>query len=128
MKIALALIGAASALILAAPAQAADVKAPATPCFQTRDIRNHTVGDPRTLYFDIAGRAVYRVSMSNNCLAASFSSDPIVLRNFMGSSQICRPLDLDLSAGPSGMSRCIVSEIARLTPQEVAALPKKLRP
>ena len=133
MKTALALIGAASALAFGAPAQAtdvraADVKAPATSCFQTRDIRNHTVGDSRTLYFDVAGRAVYRVSMSNSCLAASSSSDPIVLRNFGSSSRICRPLDLDLSAGPSGMSRCIVSEIAKLTPQEVAALPKKLRP
>jgi hypothetical protein len=63
--------------------------------------------------------------MSNNCLAAATSSDPIILRDRAGMGQICRPLDLDV--GVRG-TRCIVKNLTKLTPAEVAALPKKLRP
>ena len=122
MKIALALIGAASAVALALPAQAA--KDDGT-CFLTSDMRNHTVGDDHTLYFDVNGRSVWRAEMSNNCLAGSTSSDPIILRDRVGTGQICRPLDLDV--GIRG-TRCIVKSLTKLTPAEVAALPKKLRP
>jgi len=101
---------------------------PARACFYRRDIRNHTVGDAHTLYLDVGGRDVWRVSMSNGCLAAAASSDPIILRNQTGDPSVCRPIDLDISISTGGVSRCIVSSIARLTPAEVAALPKKMRP
>ncbi len=122
MKIALALIGAASAVALALPAQAAQDD---SSCFLTRDIRNHTVGDDHTLYFDLDGRSVWRAEMSNNCLAGAVSSDPIVLRDQAGTGRICRKIDLDV--GVRG-TRCIVKSLSKLTPAEVAALPKKLRP
>ena len=122
MKIALALIGAVSAAALALPAQAAKDDGS---CFWIRDMRNHTVGDDHTLYFDVNGRSVWRAEMSNNCLATAISSDPIVLRDRVGTGQICHPIDLDV--GVRG-TRCIVKNLTRLTPAEVAALPKKLRP
>jgi len=121
MKIALALIGAVSAIALALPAQARDD----IPCFLIRDMRNHTVGDDHTIYFDVAGRAVYRAVMSNACLAGAVSSDPIVLRDRVGTGRICNKLDLDV--GVRG-TRCIVQSLSKMTPAEVAALPKKLRP
>jgi hypothetical protein len=122
MKIALALIGAASALILALPAQAAKDD---SSCFWTRDLRNHTVGGDHTLYFDVNGRSVWRAEMSNNCLAGATSSDPIILRDRAGMGQICRKLDLDV--GVRG-NRCIVDSLTKLTPAEAAALPRKLKP
>jgi hypothetical protein len=94
-------------------------------CFWTRDLRNHTVGDDHTLYFDVGGREVYRVTTSDNCLSGSTSSDPIVLRDRPGSGQICSKLDLDISIRGA---RCIVSDMTRLTPAEVAALPRRVRP
>jgi hypothetical protein len=94
-------------------------------CFWPRDLRNHTVGDDHTLYFDVGGRAVYRVTTSGACLAGTVSSDPIVLRQRGGGGQICRPLDLDISVRGA---RCIVSSLTKLTPEETAALPKKVRP
>ena len=121
MKIALALIGAASAIALAPPAQARDD----FPCFLTRDMRNHTVGDDHTLYFDVNGQAVYRAVMSNNCLAGAVSSDPIILRDMAGTGRICNKIDLDV--GVRG-SRCIVQSLTKLTPAEVAALPKRVKP
>src|SRR6266436_6224786 len=92
MKIALALIGAASAMALALPAQARND----VPCVRTSDIRNHTVGDDHTLYFDVNGQSVYRAVMSNKCLAGAVSSDPIILRDLTGSGYICNRLDLDV--------------------------------
>lgn len=97
-------------------------------CFYRRDIRNHTVGDAHTLYLDIAGREVWRVQMSNGCLVSAVSSDPIIIRNRAGGQSVCKPIDLDIAVAAGGESRCIVSGISRLTPAEVAALPKKTRP
>jgi hypothetical protein len=123
MKIALSLIAAASAVALALPAQAAP--SAEAPCFYLRDMRNHTVGDEHTMYFDIGGRSVYRAVMSNNCLAATTSSDPIVLQNQTGTGLICHKLDFDI--GVRG-NRCIIASLTKLTPEEVAALPRKVKP
>ena len=94
-------------------------------CFWTRDLRNHTVGDDHTLYFDVGGRSVYRVTMSDNCLSGMSSSDPIVLRDRASTGRICNTLDLDISARGA---RCIVSDLTRLTAEEKAALPRRVRP
>src|SRR4051812_8948619 len=119
------LIGAATLSGAAGPAQVAAAAPPgvdaaltstgAGKCFYRRDIRNHTVGDAHTLYLDVAGREVWRVAMSNACLAAAVSSDPIVLRNQTGGQSVCKPIDLDISIATGGESRCIVSSITRLT-------------
>jgi hypothetical protein len=98
-------------------------------CFRTSDIRNHTIGDDRTLFLDVAGRDVYQVGMSGSCLAGSVSSDPIITRQPPGSSIVCRPLDLDIGIGRNGFERrCIVDSIVRLTPEQAAAMPPRLRP
>ncbi|MGZ6016404.1 MAG: hypothetical protein ACXWKM_11725 [Phenylobacterium sp.] len=120
-KSALAAIG---ALALAAPAFAQPGGA-VPDCFLTRDVRNHTVGDDHTMFIDVGGRAVYRVDMSNNCFAGSTSSDPYVLRDRAGMGRICHILDFDVAVRGN---RCIVAGMTKLTPAEVAALPRKLRP
>lgn len=98
-------------------------------CFRTSDIRNHTVGDDRTLYLDVQGRGVYRVGMSGSCLAGAMRNDPLVMRQPPGSAIACSPIDLDISVGrPGFVSPCIVQSIARLTPAEIDALPPRLRP
>jgi len=98
-------------------------------CFRTRDIRNHTVGDARTMFLNVDGRIVYRVEMSNNCFSAATSSDPIIIQNPPGSSDVCRPIDLDVGVSMGGFTnRCLVSSIVPMTPEQVAALPPKLRP
>jgi hypothetical protein len=102
---------------------------PPEACFRTADIRNHTIGDDRTLYVDVHGRGVYRIEMNGACLAGAVSSDPIILRQPPGSSLVCRPIDIDLSISRGGFATpCLVRGMVRLTPDEVAALPPKLRP
>jgi hypothetical protein len=98
-------------------------------CFRTQEIRNHTVGDDRTLYLNVAGRDVYRVEMRASCLAGATSSDPLVMRQPPGSHIVCRPMDLDISIDRGGIpSLCIVGGISRMTAEQVAMLPRRQRP
>jgi hypothetical protein len=112
---------------LAAMAFGASAHAETAPakCFLTRDLRNHTVGDAHTLYFNVNGRDVYRVTTSDSCLAGATSSDPIVMVDRASTGRICDKLDLDISVRGA---RCIVSGLTRLTPEEARALPKHVKP
>lgn len=102
---------------------------PTGQCIRSHDIRNHTIADAKTLLIDGGDKHTYRVTMAGSCLAGSTSSDPIVTRSPPGAAIICKPIDMDIGISKSGFeSRCIVESIVRLTPQEVEALPKKLRP
>ena len=94
-------------------------------CFYMRDLRGHTAEPPRTLYLGVNGRFVYRVEMSNDCLANQTTSDPIRIRTFGAARTVCKPVDLEIS-GVGG--HCFVSRLERLSPQEASALPKRLQP
>ena len=112
-----------------APAYGMPASAVAPACFYTRDIRNHTVGDARTMFLNVGGRTVYRVETSNDCFAGATSSDPIVIQNPPGSNNVCRPIDLDVGVSMGGFTnRCIVSSIVPMTGAEIAALPPRQRP
>jgi len=111
------------------PPLASGASLPTGQCFRSSEIRNHAVGDDRTLYINVRGREYYRVAMSGACLAGAISSDPIILRSPPGSQIVCRPIDLDISVSKGGFaSPCIVDGIERMTPEQVAALPPRLRP
>jgi hypothetical protein len=102
---------------------------PSGQCIRSTDIRNHTIADRNTLLLDVNGRATYRVTMNGGCLAGAISSDPIITRNPPGSAIICRPIDMDIAISKGGFaSHCIVDSIVKMTPEEVAALPRKLKP
>ncbi len=127
MKIALPLLtGLALAAVAVGPSQAADNSA----CFRLSQMQGHTVADSHTLYVGVSGRHdVYRIGMSGACLAAKTDSDPLITRDLGGSDLVCKPIDLDLAVGGmGGVSHCIVSDIQKLSPAQVAALPKKLKP
>jgi hypothetical protein len=146
MKLALALmVGAAGALAACAdyypppppppPVAVAVVAPPMTDsCFRTSEIANHTIGDDNTLYVRVGLADVYRLEMSNACLAGANSTDPLVMRQPPGAALACAPIDLDVSIRKGGLAPgaistpCIVRSIVRMTSSEVAALPSRLRP
>jgi hypothetical protein len=121
----LVLISLAALGIVGATGVSAATEAPKNQCFLTRDLRNHTVGDAHTLYFNVNGRDVYAVTTSGACLAAATSSDPIVMVDRGSNGRICSAIDWDISVGGA---RCIVSGMKKLTPEEAKALPKGVRP
>jgi hypothetical protein len=112
------------------PAPAAGAGLPSGQCFRSHDIRNHTVVGRNTLLLRANGRAVYRVDVAGSCLAGAMASDPIITRNPPGAEIICRPIDMDLAIARPGSGRnpCIVESISKLSPEQVAALPKRLQP
>ncbi|WP_309087586.1 DUF6491 family protein [Phenylobacterium sp.] len=98
-------------------------------CFRTSDIRNHTILNSRTLLLRVNRGEVYRVTMAGACLAGAISSDPLVMNQPPGSPIVCRPLDFDVGVSKGGIpNRCIVESIDRLPPEQVDALPRKLKP
>ena len=102
---------------------------PAGQCFRSHNIRNHTIGDRDTLLIDGGNKSTYRVTVGGGCLAGATTSDPIITRNPPGSDIICKPIDMDIGILKNDFeTRCIVESIVKLTPDEVAALPKRLRP
>jgi len=114
---------------LATPAPPSGAGLPTGQCFRSSDIRNHTIADRDTLLLSVNGKETYRVTMKGGCLAGAISSDPIITRNPPGSPIICKPIDMDIAIGRNGFaSHCIVDSIAKMSPDEVAALPKKLKP
>ena len=125
--IAAAALGGATA---AAAQPAAQSTPTANPCFRMSEIQNHTKADNQTLYLAIRNRDVFRLDMTGNCLAGASTNDPLVMEPVSGNDLICRPLDLSLKVhvGPGALSPCIIKQITRLTPDEIAALPPKVRP
>ena len=133
MKRPLAILAAAGLALAAGSAAAAPPHAkghrPAESCFRSSDIRNHTIADGRTLYLSTSHREVFRVGMSGSCLSGTMPGDPLVIQSTPGSMMICRPVDFDVGISRHGMtSPCIVDSITKLTPAQVSALPRKLRP
>ncbi|MBA4013296.1 MAG: hypothetical protein C0481_15635 [Phenylobacterium sp.] len=118
---------------LAAPALAQEPAKPAAAsnqCFRMSQIDNHTKGDDQTVYLSVRHRDVYRLDMSGNCLAGASSNDALVMAPTAGVDLICRPLDLDLKVhtSPGMLSPCIIKDITKLTPEQAAALPPKIKP
>lgn len=115
--------------VLATPAPPSGTGLPPGQCIRSSDIRNHTIADRNTLLVSARGKDTYRITMSGACLAGAMSSDPIITRSPPGSPIICKPIDLDIAISHSGFpSQCIVDSIVKMSPEEVAALPRKLRP
>ena len=126
-------LAAALTAALAGPALAQEPAKPAaasSQCFRMSQIDNHTKGDDQTVYLSVRHRDVYRLGMSGNCLAGASSNDALVMAPTAGVDLICRPLDLDLKVrtSPGMFSPCIINDITKLTPEQVAALPPKVKP
>lgn len=124
-----ALLAAPTFAAEAAPASKAEASRPASaPCFRLSDLGGHRIAGPDTLYYSVRRKEVYKFTFSGSCLAGVTNSDPLILEPLGASSQICKPLDLNLGVGGPISRRCIIKSIERLTPEQAAALPKKLKP
>ncbi|MFM1961077.1 MAG: hypothetical protein RL588_2594 [Pseudomonadota bacterium] len=104
-----------------------DAAKPARACFFNRDIRGFAAPDDKTLYLRVRNKEVFRLDMMGRCPDLDWENRIAI--DSRGSSSICDPVDATvLVRGPIGVDRCPVKAITRLTPEEVAALPRKARP
>lgn len=100
-------------------------------CFYSNQFEGfHAIND-HAFYMRVNINDIYRIDLAGSCPELTYPDirlDTVV----RGSSLICGPLDWDLRIaqnGPGGFSTpCIVSGQTRLSKEEAAAIPRKLRP
>lgn len=130
MKTMIASAASAIALLTVSSAPAAEpIKDPAQPrqCFYSRMVTSFAAADEKTLYVKVRNRDVYAFEMFGRCPYIDFNQR-LALRS-RGASRICTGLDAEIvSRTPTGPQRCPVRSLRKLSPQEIAALPRHARP
>ena len=122
-RIAAAALTAAGALGATLPvAEAQPAPAQTGTCFQTSQIENTRMVGARTLYIRTSARTFYRMEFANDC--DSDANGPLIVHPVDNSGQICSAIGVDISVRETGQ-RCIPTDLTRLSPDEVAAIPKK---
>lgn len=125
-----ALAGAAAAAPQAGSA-APGAKPPAysaNQCFYTRDVQNFAAPDEHNLYVRVGARRVYHFEMFGPCPDIDWNQHLALVSR--GSSWICNAMDAEVVTHSPGIGRqrCFVKNMRQLTPEEIAALPKRARP
>lgn len=117
----------------ATQASAAADPAPKTPkpsasCFFTRNWDGWRSPDENTIYFKVNVNEIFRVDLSSGSRLLTYS-DSHLISNVHGTDWICSPLDLDLKVSDGNIVDPIfVKAITKLTPEQIAAIPKKFLP
>jgi hypothetical protein len=112
---------AAASAASAAPNQKADA------CFASRDWQGWSApGDGDFLYLRVGVRDIYRVGLTPGSHVHK-DADRFLVNRVRGSDWICSPLDLDLTLSDHHGFRepLIARSLRKLTPAEVAAIPRK---
>ena len=117
-------IAAVAATVFAAAASGAHA---AEQCFYMNNIQNSRAADDHTVYIRVGAQDIYRMDMQYPC--TDLQNSKLIVRSVSGSGQICKAIDVDLKAGDQGFrSACVVRSITKLTADEAAALPSKVKP
>jgi hypothetical protein len=117
-------LASATVLGMAAPALAQGQS-----CFFVNQWQGWKAADDHTVYLSVSGgHRIYRLDMSTSCPALLDPSAILVTDNHTDS--ICSALDwnLRINEGHGMVTGCIVSKMTQLTPDQAAALPRKVRP
>jgi hypothetical protein len=126
---ALILTAAVAAFGLAGAAHAeAPAAKPKTPCFFSRDWMGWRSPDKNTIYIRVRVNEIYKVDLSYGSTLLTWP-DSHLINEIRGTDSICSPIDLDLRVSEDGIAEPLfVKSITKLTPEEVAAIPKKFLP
>ena len=116
--------GASTPVAVAKPAGKYD----AQQCFYTRNVTSFAAPDDKTLYVRVGVRDVYRFDMFGSCPDIDWNQRVALVSR--GSSWICSGMDAEVITHQTGLGpqRCPVSGVRKLTPDEIAVLPKRAKP
>ena len=122
-------------LVIAAAAAALGAALPAAAqtgresCFRLSQISNTMPDGDRRIYVRVNVNSFYRIDLANRCASLPYPGNHLVLTPAGGNDLVCHPIDLDLKVSEGGVREsCLISSITRLTPEEAAAIPKKVKP
>jgi hypothetical protein len=117
-----ALLVAGSAVVQAAPKDQGNAQ-----CFRTADIESSKQATETQLNIKLRDHRYVQVQTRGRCFD-TFGA-PYLLNFHGGSDMICRPIDLDLTAGPDGVKQlCFVDKIVPMTKEQIMALPSRQQP
>jgi hypothetical protein len=119
---------AAAAVLGAAPAFADEGASPRA-CFFSNQWRGWSAPTPDTLLIRVGLTDVYRVELAPGARVRDNNGDFLVNR-LVGSNTICSALDLNLYLSDDlGFKRPLIARsLTKLTPEEVAAIPREHLP
>jgi hypothetical protein len=125
----LGLIAAALSLSTVAPQAGAATTSATNSCSFVTQWQGWKSPSPDVIYLGVNLHDVYRVDLSAGSTMLD-SPNMHLVSIVRGSSSICTALDLDLKiADDHGFSVPLIAKtLTKLTPEEVAAIPKKYRP
>jgi hypothetical protein len=97
-------------------------------CFWTRFADGFAAPDEHTLYVRVGVRDVYQFEMFIPCQGLDWDQR-IALISRAGST-ICTGMDAEVVTHETGIGRqrCVVRSVRKLTPEEIAALPRGSKP
>jgi hypothetical protein len=130
MKVRSILLGGALAAAafagVASAAAAPSAPASTRSCFFTRNWDSWHAPDKNTIYLKINMHDIYRVDLSAGSDLLTWPDSHLVSRGH-GASTVCSPIDLDLSvSNGTGINEFLIAKaITKLTPEQVAAIPRK---
>lgn len=129
---AVALAAALSVSAAAQPPPAAPLARPPAPaCFWIRNVNNFAAVDTSTLFVRVGVGQVWRLTMFGNCFNLDWVHG-LGLRNRGAGGSVCEGrtpgLEVIVRDRALGRQRCPVTDVRRLSPAEVAALPRGARP
>jgi hypothetical protein len=120
--------GAAALLALTATTASAAEKAPnGRQCFWARNADSFAAQDDHTVNVRVGVRDVYQFDLLGSCPDIDWNQRIALISR--GGSNICSGLDAEIvTRSPIGPQHCAVTHMRKLTPEEIAALPKRARP
>jgi hypothetical protein len=97
-------------------------------CFLTNDWQDWRGADANTIYLRVHAHDFYKVELSSGSNMVTDPSNHLI-NDVRVSPWICGPLDLDLKISDGHIREpLIVKSITKLTPEQVAQIPKKVLP
>jgi hypothetical protein len=131
MKAPIAIAAAATLTLFAAAAQAADKPSDKpvskNECFWTRNVTSFAAPDDHTVYIRVNSRDVYKFDLMISCTDIDWNQRLALVST---SGSVCNGMDAEIVTHAQGLGRqrCPISHMHKLTPDEIAALPKRARP
>ena len=102
---------------------------PGNNCFRLSQVSSTRPDGDRRIYVRVGVNSFYRIDLAHRCSSLPYEGNHLVLTPTPGADMICHPLDLDLKVSENGAREsCFIKSITRLTPEEAAAIPRKVKP
>lgn len=128
VRFGLAALALTASALAATSAGAQPPPSPRQQCLYVRNINGFNAPNDHTIYVRSSVSDIWRIDLMTDCIGLSFKQG-FRLRSAGGDPWICEPIQAEVSLRDIGMpQRCPVSGLHKLTPDEIAALPRRDRP